>query len=165
MLVALCICHAIFSQETKDGKTEAKNEVKLNLLMTVLKIPEISYERILSNNLGLGLSAGFSFDNDALDINYQIIPYGRFYFGRKHGSGFFIEANAALVGFKEEYYVNYTYEYRTRDVTGFGVGFAIGGKFINNNDFIGEFFLGCGNTFSKNDYIYPRIGVSIGKQF
>ena len=170
IVIALFLCNmAVFSQDAENGKPEAANEVKLNLLMTVLKVPEITYERIFPSNLGVGLSAAVALDNDVFDFNYLITPYTRFYFGSRFARGFFIEANMAFMEIKEEYYSyggyggDYYGYYKNNFV--FGLGFALGGKFVNKNGFVGEFFFGCGNSFDSNDHIYPRMGVSIGKQF
>ena len=169
VIMVLCMCHMVFSQETVTEKPEARNEIKVNLLMTVaFKSPEINYEHIFSNNLGLGIAAAVALDNDnAFDLNYLFTPYCRFYFGSKPAKGFFIEGNMAFVGFKDEYYTYYSSYYESRNDFGFGLGFAIGGKFINSNGFIGEFFGGLGSNIGSdsNSQFYPRIGVSIGKQF
>jgi hypothetical protein len=169
IIVAFCICPAVFSQETATVKIEPKNEIKLNLGMFLALYPEISYERILGDDLGFGVSAAVSLDDDSENI-FQITPYFRFYFGGKPTRSFFIEANMGLVGFKEEnysYYYDYSssqsYDYSEKNVVDFGLGVAIGYKYINRKGFTGEIYAGVGRTF--DDRAYPRLGITIGKQF
>ena len=173
IITMFCVCFSLFSQETEKVKTEAKNEIKLNLLMTLLSFPDISYERIWGNNIGVGLSAGFPLEN--FDTNFRLIPYCRFYFGESPVKSFFIEANVGIQGYKKytytpEYYgYGGSYEYyghnsQAENSTNVGLGVAFGYKYINSYGLIGELFLGIGRTF--DDYgAYPRVGISIGKQF
>jgi hypothetical protein len=166
ILMAFCVFPAVFSQET--AKVEPKNELKLNLFNFLLLYPEISYERILADDLGVGVSAAFSLDND-IETNFQITPYFRFYFGSKPAKTFFIEANMALVGFKE-YDYDYLYPYydyleKEKNSVDFGLGLALGYKYYNRKGFTGEIYAGLGRTFSDYDRFYPRVGITIGKQF
>src|SRR5687768_7683065 len=64
------------------------NEIKLNLLYTVIGIPEISYERLLKDNMGVGLSIFAAIDNKQ-DYSFAAIPHFRVYFGAKKAAGFF----------------------------------------------------------------------------
>jgi len=167
MLCAYSI--AGFSQEK--AKEEAKNEIRLNLLSSICSFPEISYERTWGNSFGAGLSAGFSLtDDDIWGMKYEILPYGRFYFGRNPSKLFFIEGHFAIVG--QESYDYYDYQYSNgvyissspKTTPFFGLGVAIGYKFMNKYGFTGELLLGIGRTFA-NDNSYPRVGISIGKSF
>jgi hypothetical protein len=156
--VALCICFSVFSQENE--KAESQNELKFNLFMTVISFPEITYERILSSSIGIGVTAGFPIEKR--DTKYQITPFCRFYFSESTIKSFFIEANAAILGVKEYYFYS-DYKTGTNNSTDFGLGFAFGYKYINKSGFIGELSLGLGRTFENR--FYPRVGVSIGKSF
>ena len=164
IVAVFCMPFVVFSQETEKVKTEPVNEVKLNLATTVfIFYPEISYERSLTKDLGLGVAAAVALKNDIL-YNFQITPYFRFYFGSKPVRSFFIEANAALVGLDDAYFSDFLNSDRDRqNVTDFGLGLAVGYKFINNRGFIGEIYSGVGRTFG--DRAYPRLGISVGKQF
>ena len=158
IIIALCLCNAVFSQETAD----AKNEIKVNLFMTVLSFPDISYERVWGNNFGLGLSIGFPLESN--NTNFRILPYTRFYFGESLTKSFFIEANAAFESYKEYNYSSYML--KTQNDLSFGLGVSFGYKYVNLKGLIGELFLGLGRTFdSENTRIYPRVGISLGKQF
>ena len=164
-LAVLCMCHAVFSQEAEKVKKEPLNEIRLNLATTVFALyPEINYERSLTEELGLGIAAAVSLNGKSFDelYNFQLTPFFRFYFGRKPFKLFFIEANAALVNFRNYYYES-VYSGRNKTITEFGLGLAIGYKFFNRSNFTGEIYTGVGRTLG--DYFYPRIGISIGKLF
>lgn len=177
----LCLISIASAQEKTESKTDStaaaingKNEIKVNLLMGILAIPEISYERIFENNTGLGLSVSIGLDND-VEYKFGFTPYYRIYFGNsKKSSGFFIEANAALMQTKENNYWHYYDDgfggVRLHDNTRWnvGMGAAAGGKFLTKNGFIGELSFGVGRFFNRNNdglEAYPRVGITIGKRF
>lgn len=163
------------AKETKDStSTEhiAKNEIRLNLLNSVLSLPEINYEHILKNNTSFGLAV-FIGVKDKFDFNYGIIPYYRIYFSKseKTGVGFFIEANAGIVNLIKEQ-VSYTPQgqypsFNKTKITSYGMGFATGGKFLTKNNFVGEIYLGGGHFLGDygSENGYPRMGITIGKRF
>lgn len=150
------------------------NELKINLLMTVIGVPEITYERLIGDNMGLGLTAGIALDDD-INYRFAVTPHYRLYFGSKKANGFFIEGNAALIGSRDHEYaylesMSYPggyYHRSDKTVTNFGLGAAVGGKFLTRNGFLGEAFLGVGRVFGERRFIeeYPRIGITIGKRF
>lgn len=167
---------AFCQNETKstDVKDAGNNEIKVNLLGSILSMPEITYERLFKDNTGLGISAFIGADDD-VDYKFGVIPHFRVYFGNKKANGFFIEANAAImeVDSYESYYIddNSSYYYGTsrnnRTTATFGLGAAAGGKFLTKNGFVGEIFGGLGRFFGKNNEVeaYPRVGFVIGKRF
>jgi hypothetical protein len=164
--------------QTESKQTETKdtgnNEIKINLLSAIIGMPEITYERLFKDNTAVGLSALVGIDDD-VDYKFGVIPHFRIYFGNKKASGFFIEANAAVMGIDSYEYIYYsdnsTYWYgsssKSKTSTRFGLGAAAGGKFLTKNGFIGELYGGVGRFFGKNREIeaYPRVGISIGKRF
>lgn len=167
----------IYAQETiqNEEKPTGKNEIRLNLLNTIVGIPEISYERLFSDNSSTGISVLVGIDDDT-DYKFGVIPYYRVYFGNnvKQATGFFIEANAAVMQVKDDrYYLSYdgNGNWHTisidKNMTSFGVGAAAGGKFLTRNDFVGEVYIGVGRFFGKKKEIeaYPRVGITIGKRF
>jgi Protein of unknown function (DUF3575) len=157
-LILLCFLTInLFSQEKKPQL--ASNELRINMLYTALGLPEISYERYLDDESSVGVSMAFSVDS-SFDLNYIIIPNYRHYFGKKRAAGLFMEANAAL--FSEN-----TYFFGTSK-TGFGLGMAVGGKFVTKQNWTANLTLGLGRNFINNLYVdeaYPRIEISIGKRF
>ncbi len=153
------------------------NEVKLNLGTTIFGLhPEISYERILGEDFGLGASAGINLNSDDYPLNFAFTPYARWYFGgsaanlQKYGAGFFIEANGSLfseripktVFISTDGYSGVTSN--TENAFGAGLGLGIGWKYLTRNNWVGEFLLGVGRDF-VNEGAYPRLGISIGKRF
>lgn len=152
------------------------NELKINLLFTVLGMPEISYERLLADNMGLGASVFIGLD-DSQDYKFGFIPHYRLYFGAKKASGFFIEGNASLITSRDysSFYVGtssyYPYGHSQsveRNKTTFGLGAAAGAKFLTRNGFLGEAYLGVGRSLGENANdveAYPRVGITIGKRF
>lgn len=82
MLLLLCSTIAALAQESKkeDEKVIGNNEIRLNLLNTIIGIPEISYERLFNDNSGAGLSVLVGID-DNTEYKFGVIPYYRVYFG------------------------------------------------------------------------------------
>ncbi len=179
-----------FAQDSKTNKQNAKldiqkradslgqggnNEIKLNLLNTVLGLAQLDYERLIADNQGLGLSVAVSVtDKRVYDENYNYIlsPYYRVYFGKQKANGFFVEANTSIISFDQERYMynpeNYTVtRLEDKTHTNFGLGVAVGFKFLTRNGILGELLLGGGRVMGKNTFIggYPRLGVSLGKRF
>lgn len=147
------------------------NEIKLNLLFTVLGMPEITYERIIGDNMGAGLAVLFNLEKE-VDYKFSMTPYYRVYFGNKKASGFFIEANASVITNKYELVYDYYYgsggDYREETHVNLGLGAAVGGKFLTRNGFLGEAYLGVGRVFGDRRAIidaYPRVGFTLGKRF
>ncbi len=151
------------------------NELKVNLLYSVIGMPEISYERIIEDNMGLGASVFVGLDNG--EYRFGFIPHFRLYFGAKKASGFFIEGNASVVTIRDTDYFYYEPMYGSgyvpnhikNSTINFGLGAAAGAKFLTRNGFLGEAYLGLGRFFGeRTDYgheVYPRIGITIGKRF
>jgi hypothetical protein len=148
------------------------NEIKLNLLYTVIGIPEISYERLLKDNMGVGVSIFAAIDKRQ-DYDFAVIPHFRVYFGAKKASGFFIEGNATVITSNSDnrYIIingNTVYSDPSLKTTNFGLGAAAGAKFLTRNGFTGEIFLGLGRIFGNDNAGlegYPRSGITIGKRF
>ncbi|MDT0553240.1 DUF3575 domain-containing protein [Urechidicola vernalis] len=167
----LLISVGSFSQEVEITKEKTvRNEIKLNLMYLLGSTIDIAYEHILNENSSLGISLMHTLNEKNSMWKYGITPYYRMFFGKKEASGFFIEGNMAF--YSEE--INYgTWIYfgtppPVEFETGFGAGFAIGGKFVNKNGFLVELYLGAGRNFINTDIIeeyYPRAGISIGKRF
>jgi len=165
-----------FAQSKADSASTAlghsgNNEIKINLLMSILGLPEINYERIIEDNMSVGLAAFVGVNNNDLDYNFGFIPNYRLYFGGKKASGFFIEGNMALVSVKD--YSRYYYSdngygsFNKENKLNFGLGAAAGAKFLTKNGFLGEVYLGLGRFLGQNRSVeaYPRIGITLGKRF
>ena len=141
------------------------NELKLNIFYTTLGIPELTYERLLNDNSGVGVSVGFAIESpEEMQYRFGVMPYYRMYFGNKKASGFFIEANAASITYADDYYDEF--QQTEEQKTNFGLGAAVGGKFLSRNGLIGEVTAGVGRLFGDSSLdAYPRFGISLGKRF
>lgn len=161
----------MYSQEESKPTSQilGNNELKLNALLLIAELPEITYERIISNESSIGFSFAFSLDNSSTDYNFYLLPYYRLYFGEKRAAGFFLEANAMF--FSEDRGIIYTdngTSFQQEDEFGAGLGIAVGGKFLTKKGWIGELSLGIGRVFVNkyfDESFYPRIGITIGKRF
>ena len=154
------------------SKQIARNEVKVNLVTPIIGLyPELSYERVLSEDFSLGVAAGVSL-NGEYPLSYGVMPYTRWFFTgnsqnlQKYGAGFFIEANAGVVShdFHQANNDNGTPKPEDNDELGAGLGLALGWKYLTKNNWIGEIYFGGGRDF-VNDSGYLRVGLTIGKRF
>ncbi|MFD1631744.1 hypothetical protein [Pseudopedobacter beijingensis] len=167
------------SGNSAESKIPGRNELKFNLFTPIYSAVELNYERILANNTALGVGASYFYETDktqglSFDMQWSLNPYYRLYFGKKEATGFFVEANAsaAQTRSKDDLYREQNGIW-TREATvyynfGYGLGFAVGAKFLSNKGLIGEVFAGLGRYFNAKDYMtgqYPRLGVLIGKRF
>jgi len=166
LVLALSMCHTVFSQRIVLVRPEATNEIKLNLATTLFSLPEISYERVWRNNVGLGIAARLTL-SDNYDTRYLFMPYCRFYFGETPIKSFFVEGNLGIMEYrKDENYSSPDYAYNksnAKTADDFGVGVAVGYRYVNRSGLVGEVFVGLGRT--TNDRVYSRCGVSMGKVF
>jgi len=76
--------------------TERKNDIILDpLLLIAVPMINISYERILKQNMGVGINAMIDLSGETDEIA-QISPYFRYYLGKKYASGFFLQGFAPI---------------------------------------------------------------------
>ncbi len=165
--------------EYEKDPMELKNEIHFNLLTSVLGLPEINYERIMESNFSVGMSLMASLDPyEKQNLRAAFLPFGRLYFSNEYAAGFYIEANGGLIIEKSrQYYYDY-YNYSTpyseytqststvNTYSNFGLGVAIGYKFLTKNNWVGDIFAGAGRVFGESNIdAYPRVGITIGKRF
>jgi len=124
LLTLLFLCSAIAanaqttdSTSVKNTKIDGNNELKINLAYTIGGFPEINYERILKDDMSIGLAVMVGLEDDA-EYGFGVIPNFRVYFGGKKANGFFIEGNAAVVS--SNYGSYYYYDYTTNTSTYYG---------------------------------------------
>jgi hypothetical protein len=187
-LFTLLISFSVLAQESTAVATfdNAKpNELKLNLALTIAGIPEISYERILSDETSAGISMRFSAD-DQINEKFSISPYFRFFFGKKqNASGFFLEGFGVFSSYKatELVYNQYptnninfpfstSYTPVTEKYSNVGLGFSIGGKWVTKRGFIFEIFTGAARNLTNSSLnsfygtqITGRGGITAGYRF
>ncbi len=146
------------------------NEIKVNGLYTLLGFPEITYERILSDETAAGVSLALGGGN-TINYNFMLTPYYRIYFGKRdNAAGFFIEGSGSAFSYENYYSYNPYGNNDTRTEFGYGLGLAIGSKFMSRSQkWFGEMVYGLGRNFAKTEgygeVIYPRVGINIGRRF
>ncbi len=174
--IAILICNNLFAQE---NSSKNKNEIKFNLPMAIYGLPELSYERIVEDNMSYGVSLSIAADKPYDDLTGNgiperaiVCPYYRVYFGKKRAAGFYIEGNMAVASQKQTNAPDYnavgtSFVYKDISSTGFGFGGALGIKLLTKNGFVGDIYAGYGRLFGDNAYYngYPRFGVCIGRRF
>ena len=175
-LVCLFVFAFGYSQESQKVDLP-KNEIKGNALFLVAGALEVTYEHLLNEESGVGISLFVPYDND-INVNFSLTPYYRFYFGKKRAAGFFVEGFGMLNSYTQEtYYYAYedfppygTLETVTKDnITDFALGFGLGGKWVTNRGFVFEINGGVGrNLFNSSDTdteIVGRGGITLGYRF
>lgn len=173
--IAIFISATAFAQK-EDSKSNSNittanfNEFKLNGLFLILGGLEVTYERTISEESAVGISAFIPIDDDIDDINYFIAPYFRFYFGRKYAAGFFVEGFGMVNSTDSVVLGNSTTpRFITKENTDFALGIGTGAKWITNSGFIAELSFGVGrNLFNNNNQDFEIIGkggINLGYRF
>lgn len=178
----LFISYSGAQDETNPGSF--RNELKLNALYLVEGTFEITYERLVSERAGVGISTyvvlregGMKFFGDDLPWNFSLTPFARIYFGNPRAKGFFIEGNLMLGADSQALPDT---GYREETAWGVGAGMAYGAKWHLPRSWVIEAYVGIGFTnlwdtpdeggglFGDWDwdwFFYPRFGATIGKRF
>ena len=173
LLVLLCLSIFTLGYSQDDKQVDfQKNEIKGNAIMLVAGALEGTYERLLNEESGVGVSLFVSYD-ESINTQFSLTPYYRFYFGKKPAAGFFVEGFGMLNSYSEDYYVyDSNFNETTIDgenTTDFALGFGLGAKWVTKKGFLFELNGGIGrNLFnsSDNDYeIVGRGGITLGYRF
>jgi len=174
-LIAILLFNVSFSQENKTLNTSETNynEIKLNGLFLIAGALEVTYEKTLTDESGVGITVFLPIDDDISDdINYFVSPYYRFYFGKKYAAGFYVEGFGMLNSTNEFIFTsnnNNFFETIKEEKTDFALGIGIGGKWVTKSGFIGEVGFGVGrNLFNNNNQDFEIIGkggIRIGYRF
>jgi hypothetical protein len=176
ILLLLSAGNLIAQQDTTESSNDlvAQNEIKANGLILLFGAAEIAYERNLNAQSSAGVSVLVPFvDEDDIDwnINYYVSPYYRLFFGKKYAAGFFVEGFGMLNSKERERYSDSGNEFLgVEDVTDFGLGIGLGGKWVTKNGFVFEINGGLSrNLFNNSDYsggeITGKIGFNLGYRF
>ncbi len=173
LVISLFMAFQTTAQHT--DRLTRMNELRLNIPMTIAGLPEINYERLMDDNLGIGVSAAIAVDKpERMPYRTQLMTFGRLYFGKKKGTGFYIEANMAAVQQKDRYTDWIGLDslgiptYKTIEEKSFNLGFgaAVGVKLLAKNGYVGDLYAGGGRLFGNsvaNGYF--RVGLAIGRRF
>ncbi len=172
IVLALCIIATTFGYgQEKEQDSFAKNEIKGNAIMLVAGALEGTYERLLNEESGVGVSLFVSYD-ESINTKFSLTPYYRFYFGKKPAAGFFVEGFGMLDSYTQpasesDWFTNY--EGPEKNVTDFALGFGLGSKWVTKKGFVFEINGGIGrNLFNSSDTDYEivgRGGITLGYRF
>lgn len=171
VMLLLCATFALNAQEQNktDNPFYAKHEVKLNAFILVLGAVEVGYEYLLDDESALGMSIFLPYDKEIKDeIQYYISPYYRYYFGKKHAAGFFLEGFGMLNRADRD--IDFLFDDDEDNwVTDFALGIGLGGKWVTKKGLIGEVNFGIGrNLFESGDTDYDfvgKFGITVGYRF
>ncbi len=153
-------------------QTQGMNDIMIDpILMIAAPAANISYERLLNQDSGLGINAIFGLGREMTDF-WQVSPYYRMYFGKKFASGFFVEGFVPITSTKEDDYVylspNNQPQPIDENVTSIGFGIGFGGKWVVKRNIVFEASGGVGRRFSDKDYLEKITGkgmLGIGYRF
>jgi hypothetical protein len=168
----LLLCLTIFTFGYSQEKVDfPKNEIKGNALFLVAGALEVTYEHLLNEESGVGVSLFVPYDN-GIDTNFSLSPYYRFYFGKKPAAGFFVEGFGMINSYTQQasngsFFT--TYVGPEKNVADFALGFGLGAKWITQKGFLFEINAGIGrNLFNSSDTdheIVGRGGITLGYRF
>ncbi len=186
ILAALLFSFNAIAQEDNDEQpvnintfNGKKHELRIDALEGLI-IPaiDIGYEYVINRYSGVGASinVALSSDNDIeLPQDFAITPYYRQYFFSREdygGKGFFAEGllqyatgEETFLAFNEIAGISTE---TNRDWSQFGIGFAVGQKWVSRNGFVVELSLGGGRYLGGEDFApsgFFRGGASIGYRF
>lgn len=160
LLLIASLVFAVTVQAQEETSVERQNDIMISPIELIAgPTLNVSYERLLNKDSGIGINAILLLDNGDSEggLQSQISPYYRMYFGKKYGAGFFVEAFVPITmsndsiynvsagpGYFESYY---TYEKNT--TVGAGIGF--GGKWVARKNIIFEVSGGVARRFGMSD--------------
>lgn len=167
VVLSLSLCAIGYSQETKKIDFP-KNEIKGNAFLLVVGALEFTYERLLNEESGVGVSLFVAYDKD-INTDFSISPYYRFYFGEKPAAGFFVEGFGMLNSYESYIYNNNWSNNNMEKRTDFALGFGVGGKWITAKGLLFEINAGVGrnlfnSTDTDNEFV-GRGGITVGYRF
>ncbi len=152
---------------------------------------DVNYERIVDDESSFGVSMMFSLNGTDRFKNYNdpyyfegftLSPYYRIYFGRKPNAGFFAETFAMYSKGHYDYYFYsndeschdcitidewYGGSHKIKPFTEFGVGFAVGIKFLTRRHFSISAYGGVARNFltTHGPSVAPKVGISLGRRW
>ena len=169
-----CSLFVFAQEETEESTTpiaERKHEFRVDALEgLVAPAIDVSYEYVISKYSGAGVSVliGLTDENSGDYPKFAFTPYYRQYFFNKQdygACGFFAEGLLNYSSGTVDFFTSNDFNQTEEDWSAFGIGFAIGQKWISQNGFIVEISAGVGRNFGDDDFApeaFFRGGVSIG---
>ena len=162
-----------------------KNEIRVDVLSTVMSKFNVTYERFLTKNYSVGVSCIFSNnkklrdDFDEGNINnftkYEIIPFVRYNLSQSQRSFYFVEIFADINGgdFREIVLLtdaanNNYYAVEKSKFSDLAMGAAVGYKYYIKDQIGIEFLVGFGSNLlnkEKSLDIISRVGLGVSYRF
>jgi hypothetical protein len=171
ILTVLLMSNFGFSQETETPNFK-KNELKGNALFLILGSLDMTYERILNEESGVGIALSIPVDKYNWDINFSATGFYRYYFGEKPAAGFFGEAFGMVNNVDDWIYYEdgNEYNYRQKTLTDFALGVGLGGKWVTKKGLLLEINAGIGRNLFNSKYerdfeLIGRGGITLGYRF
>ncbi|MGZ5210048.1 MAG: DUF3575 domain-containing protein, partial [Kaistella sp.] len=153
LLLTVAFSCSIITLQAQETATESvrMNDIMISPIeLIAAPMLNVSYERLLNENSGIGINGMFYLGNNS-DDDYsmtQISPYYRMYFGKKYASGFFVEGFVPVTMTTDtyyDYYGNSSPKEEDNTTVGFGVGF--GGKWVARKNILFEASMGIARRF------------------
>lgn len=145
------------AQET--ASAERQNDIMISPIELIAgPVLNVSYERLLNENSGIGINGLFDLQNDEDYSFNQISPYYRMYFGKKYASGFFVEGFVPITMTNDTHYIPHydSNNYYTSPVeeknTTLGIGVGFGGKWVARKNIIFEASAGIARRFGLDSH-------------
>ncbi|MDO5615485.1 MAG: DUF3575 domain-containing protein [Cruoricaptor ignavus] len=185
ILAALSLCFTlanaqITETDVPNEQKQGKNDVMVNPIALILGVGNLAYERHLNHDSGIGVNVTFVIDDYAINETgyWHIMPYYRYYFGKKWANGFFVDGFAGVLGRKDSWTSSFSYydpttgnTYYTSSnneikETKFGLGVGFGGKWTTKKNITFEASIGLGRAFdSPGDELFLKGLLGIGYRF
>ncbi len=154
--------------DINDKKHEFRIDVMEGLIVPAL---DLSYEYVISrySSAGASLNVSLESDND-FSQQFSFTPYYRQYFFNKkdYGARGFFAEGLLQYATGEGRIFDFNNNIEEEDWSQFGIGFAIGQKWVSRNGFVLELLLGGGRYFGGKDFApegFFRGGVNVGYRF
>jgi hypothetical protein len=156
LLLFIAFGFSFISLNAQEIESQRRNDIVADpFLLIAVPLLNVSYERLLNENSGLGVNAMVGLGEDSEGFS-QVSPYYRMYFGRKFAQGFFLEGFVPITTTRESesvYTANefggyYTDGGEIRETT-VGIGFGVGGKWVIRNGLVIEASGGLGRRFGS----------------
>lgn len=159
---------SINAQTIEEVETFPRNDIFIDPV-TLVAVPtlNVSYERLLNKDSGLGVNAVIGIGSISKDFN-QISPYYRMYFGKKYARGFFFDGFIPITMMIGTIYNGSDYTRKTYTTVGIGVGF--GSKWELKRNLMFELSGGLGRKFGASEGYFDapitgRLMIGLGKRF
>ncbi|MDQ0476003.1 DUF3575 domain-containing protein [Chryseobacterium sp. MDT2-18] len=159
LIATLLLAFSVQAQNTADQR---QNDIIISPIELIAgPALNVSYERLLNKDSGIGINALLLLDNkdNGDGLQSQISPYYRMYFGKGYASGFFVEGFIPITTSNDSVYTPYvgpgyyasSYTYQKNTTVGAGIGF--GGKWVARRNIVFEASIGIARRFGmKSEY-------------